>query len=1203
MLKNLSFTLKLHVVAIASALLTLLVLGVTTYQSIANQRVMDELEKVKTTEYADLSKFHTAISDVHGTLRQLHAQSKETPDTSQLKLKSAALTAQFDALVAAAPFSPGAEKTAYPLDESGVRYQRQIQSSLQSFRSAMLDTLNKLVDKPSLSQGSLLDTTLVLVETHKNLSNYSAYRRQSAANALLTQSHQIDGWVQHFDFILSAVALALLVWIILITRHSSKEFSLINELLERLGSGQTDITIEPEKYQGQTAKIFTNLARFRHALLKVKRQLNELNDTNSRKSALMEASLDALIVIDSKNLIIEYNQAAERTFGWPREAVIGQSMANLIIPTRYREGHAKGMAHLSATGEGPILRQRIEISALRQGGEEFPVELTVVPFSVGGISHFLGSLRDISERVRLDAEQLRIKNLLQESLNDRIARQFAIDQHAIVSITDEQGSIIYANEKFIQVSGYSSDELIGKSHTIVQSERHDSDFFERMWNAITSAEVWNGEVCHRAKDGHHYWVAATIVPMLTTEGIPKRYTFICTDITSQKQLETSLLQAKSAAEAANEAKSQFLANMSHEIRTPLNGVLGMLQLLQTTDLSDKQRGFTSKSQSAAQFLLHLLNDILDFSKIEANMLVFDPQPFRIEKLTQDVADLLQANADDKNITLLVSCDHFEHAVLGDEQRLRQVLLNLGSNAIKFTSKGQVSIRIRIGNRRDASVDFAFSVEDSGIGISSESQSKIFKGFTQAEASTTRRFGGSGLGLSISQGLIGLMGSHIEVHSELGRGSTFGFTIALPLAKDASELSPLQVDHLPEPLLAHQSVHIATGTATASMANAALLAAQNAAPAGKQTERQPALMGLHVLVVEDSPMNQEVAQGLLEDQGAVVTVADNGQLGLEAVLSASPPFDVVLMDIQMPVMDGFVCTMAIRKSPQFKDLPIIAMTANAMASDRDKCFSVGMNGYIGKPYNISDVVATLLRATGSRMLPQAYAGASSKVSGKHLASGLSEQTFALAAHEGIDLPAALERMGGKAAVYQRMLQTFAKELLQVCDKLRSWKDESQKDDALRLLHTFKGSAGMLGLPALSGHFAQAERDLKLAESATMAPEQVRTLEHSIAWAHPAITALLNAIENDQTNDASKSPETEALASTSETNTHGFVQELQQMMSLLSQSNMSALDAFEALQQRHGTSLGGARSSLQAALDTLNFEEAHALCEDLIEAHST
>ena len=518
------------------------------------------------------------------------------------------------------------------------------------------------------------------------------------------------------------------------------------------------------------------------------------------------------------------------------------------------------------------------------------------------------------------------------------------------------------------------------------------------------------------------------------------------------------------------------------------------------------------------------------------------------------------------------------------------------------------IKVRLDAKSDESVNLTFSVQDSGIGISPEQQANIFKGFTQAEASTTRRFGGSGLGLTISQGLVKLMGSHIEVQSELGQGSTFSFTIVLPLVKDAPVLtSELQAPHQPAQLEADTPVFSGKDNSTASVAHAAtpapLPAPTRATPPSKPTAAQGALKGMHVLVVEDSIVNQEVAQSLLEDEGAVVTVADNGQLGLEAVLSASPPFDVVLMDIQMPVMDGFASTMAIRQIPKFQDLPIIAMTANAMASDRDKCFSVGMNGYIGKPYNISDVVAALLRATASHANPKAYSGASSKAAGRHLASGLSEQTFALAAHEGIDLPAALERMGGKVAVYQRMLKTFAKELVQVCKRLTAWHEERKKDDALRLLHTFKGSAGMLGLPALSGHFAQAERDLKLAESATMAPEQVRTLEHSIAWAHPAITALLNAIENDQTNDASKSPETEALASTSETNTHGFVQELQQMMSLLSQSNMSALDAFEALQQRHGTSLGGARSSLQAALDTLNFEEAHALCEDLIEAHKT
>ncbi len=670
------------------------------------------------------------------------------------------------------------------------------------------------------------------------------------------------------------------------------------------------------------------------------------------------------------------------------------------------------------------------------------------------------------------------------------------------------------------------------------------------------------------------------------------------------QRQEELKIAVRAAQAANEAKSQFLANMSHEIRTPLNAMMGMLQLLRKTGLSDKQLDFATKSHSAALFLQRLLNDILDFSKIEANMLVFDAQPFALKDLMQEVSHVLQPPASDKGLALKVDTEALAGRVIGDEHRLRQVLLNLGSNAIKFTPSGSVHIKAEVISQGDHAVELLFSVRDTGIGIAAEQRANIFKSFTQAEASTTRRFGGSGLGLSISNGLVKLMGSHIRLQSQPGQGSTFSFRINLPLADEASQDAAQQVSQ--DTPAAQPSALGAVATEhhhpSAELASAAASSAP--VPASKATASTPLtsakpLKGLRVLVVEDSPMNQEVAKGLLEDEGAQVEVAENGQTGLDAVIAANPPFDAVLMDIQMPVMDGFVSTMAIRRIPQFQDLPIIAMTANAMASDRDKCFAIGMNGYIGKPYDIAEVVATLLRATAKHREQKAQGSPSKPGAG---GSGLSwadaavsESTLAVGAAHNIELPLALKRMGGKIGIYKRMLHSFSQDIGGIAGQLRALSPDSP-ESAMRLLHSFKGSAGMLGFRALSERLAQAERDLKQSARPSLEPEEINALSALIDTEQKAAAALLSALDDDLAQQKAHQAQSRSTLTPSEL--EAFSADMHRLIALLEASNMSAVDLFEQIHAQYPQMLGAAASSLQKAIDTLAFKNAAELCEDLL-----
>ena len=416
------------------------------------------------------------------------------------------------------------------------------------------------------------------------------------------------------------------------------------------------------------------------------------------------------------------------------------------------------------------------------------------------------------------------------------------------------------------------------------------------------------------------------------------------DMAQQQADEARLRQAKLQAEQASLAKSQFLATMSHELRTPMNAILGMLQLLQNTALNTRQLDYAKKSQGAAQSLLALLNDILDFSKIEADKMTLDAQPFLTRRLLGHLSLILTANARAQAVDLVFDIDSALPAALrGDDLRLQQILINLGSNALKFTERGRVVIAVKVLARLGDEVQLLFSVTDTGIGIAPENHEKIFSGFLQAESSTTRRFGGTGLGLAICERLVALMGGTLQLESRLGVGSCFYFKLTLPVT-DLSAVAAIDVPFARETVLT-DSAHRSPDTAVT-------------VPVAKPLR----LQGMRILLVEDNLINQQVAKELLGQEGALVFIADNGRLGVTAVRDTTPPFDVVLMDLQMPELDGFEATCEIRQILR-QTLPIVAMTANAMDSDRDACLAVGMDDHVGKPFNLTHLVTVLLRLTG------------------------------------------------------------------------------------------------------------------------------------------------------------------------------------------------------------------------------------------------
>ena len=493
-------------------------------------------------------------------------------------------------------------------------------------------------------------------------------------------------------------------------------------------------------------------------------------------------------------------------------------------------------------------------------------------------------------------------------------------------VTDADGTITLANPAACDILGYARHELtglVGDAFVRRATKGKTSPFVD----ALRDQRAFSGEEILIHKEGYPVSVGIACQPLRDEEGI-NGTVVVFHDITARK--ETEALQqvareeaekAKSAAESANRAKSEFLANMSHEIRTPMNGIIGLTQLALEEVLSPGAREYVQKAHESAQLLLRILNDILDLSRIEAGRLPIEHIPFELGKPLQQVDDLLGALIRSKGLGFSIRCaDALPQRLIGDPLRLTQILTNLVGNALKFTERGQITIDVDPVSPCPADrALICFAVSDTGIGMTETQIERIFRAFSQADTSTTRRYGGTGLGLTICRRLAELMEGDIQVESRPDHGSVFRVT--LPFALAGAPAAPAET---PSP-----------------------------------EARQP-LTGLHLLLVEDNPTNRLVATRLLEKHGASVTVATHGVEALDYLDTAEAAVDIVLMDIQMPVMDGIETTRRLRADPRFVGLPIIAMTADAMDDDRQRCLEAGMQDYVSKPIDVAALLQALAR---------------------------------------------------------------------------------------------------------------------------------------------------------------------------------------------------------------------------------------------------
>ena len=637
------------------------------------------------------------------------------------------------------------------------------------------------------------------------------------------------------------------------------------------------------------------------------------------QSAIFNSANFSSIATDAKGVIQIFNVGAERMLGYAAADVMNKITPADISDPQELIARAKALSVELATPITPGFEALVfkaargiediyELTYIREDGSRFPavVSVTALRDADGVIIGYLLIGTDNTARKLVEAEQEKLdQRLRDQQFYTRSLIEFNIDA---LMTTDPYGIITDVNKQMEALTGCTRDELIGAPFKdyFTDPERAEAG----IKRVLGERKVTDYELTACARDGKKTVVSYNATTFYDRKRLLQGVFAAARDVTERKRVEAELQQAKAAAESASRTKSEFLASMSHEIRTPMNAIMGIADLLAKTKLSPEQDKYVQIFRRAGDNLLNLINDILDLSKVEASQIELERTGFSLNDHLEKVTEMVAARAQEKGLVLLCEiAPNVPTELVGDPTRLRQVLLNLLGNAVKFTESGEVSLRVTRDADSAVPTALRFSVSDTGIGIPGEKLGQIFERFTQADSSTTRTFGGSGLGLTISKRLVELMGGRIWVESEIGKGSVFAF--AVPLEVRAA---------------AHRSATVLVG----------------AGP-------EPPLPALRILLVEDSADNRTITVAYLQDTPYRIEIAENGAVAYEKFTAGH--YDLVLMDRQIPVMDGLTATRAIRaweQTNQRPPTPIIALTASALKGDREKCLAAGCTAFLTKP---------------------------------------------------------------------------------------------------------------------------------------------------------------------------------------------------------------------------------------------------------------
>ena len=1057
----------------------------------------------------------------------------------------------------------------------------------------------------------------------------------------------------------------------------------------------------------------------------VAERTDELQRSSAMLATVYATAPVGLAFLDQDLRVVMVNDYLAKVNAIPAEAHIGRTLPELLgergvaIETPYRQVLATGrpLIEVEDSGDSPA-----EPGVMRHWLCSY--------YPVYGLKRELVGINavvlDISERMQ-QAQRNRDNEVLYRALFEGSG-----DAHVLIALG---AGFVSANQAAVRLFGCAgTEEFLAMSPASASPEhqpngrRSDALAQEYMRRALEDG-VCHFEWTHCRRDGSRFH-ADVLLNRVDIGGrgiVQGTIRDITARVVTQAALSVAsqrLEQALGAAEAASLAKGRFLANISHEIRTPMNAIMGMARLLEEADLGRRERGYVARMQMAARTLLSMLNDVLDYSKVEAGQLALERTPFSLDEVLSSIGVLSATGAWNKGIEPVLAVDPAVPArLVGDPMRLQQVLLNLTSNAIKFTERGEVVLAITVAARAQDRVQLAFAVRDTGIGIAPEQQQRMFEAFSQADSSTSRRYGGTGLGLAISRRLVDLMGGELDVESAPGAGATFRFAawfgtadVATDVAGDAAVEPPLAApapDAPQQPLTALVADDNASSRAALSallagqgwrvdgadsgaaalallrdvarsggrydvafidsampdldgasviayaradqsiaMPRCALLAADPeherlaalalelrvgavlAKPFTPQTLREalselrgsaaaPAaplaaplggrLAGLHVLVVEDNLLNQEVANYVLVHAGASVDFADNGRVALSMLDEDGDRYDAVLMDLQMPVMDGVEATGAIR-AMGLHDLPIIAMTANAMEEDRRRTLAAGMNAYLPKPVDVDELVATLGRLTG-RAAPRLGAdGAPDTASAASSAtsSAISDATLAatspaipsatapaLPAHlPGIDLKATLPRFGGSFASFAALFRRFEASQGGVVDEVRARLAQDDRSGAGQCMHRLRGVAANLGAAEVAQQALEVEQALRGEDAAALALRLAR-LEEALAVVYGAARELA-----PEAPPAPAQAQVQAGAASSAAPRSGPQEgcelhaALAQLLDLLQNNNMKAIAHFDTLHPSLARVAPARTPPLADAVATLRFETAAELVRAIL-----
>jgi PAS domain S-box-containing protein len=647
-----------------------------------------------------------------------------------------------------------------------------------------------------------------------------------------------------------------------------------------------------------------------------------LRASESRYRRLFEAAQDGILLLNAETAQIE--DANPYVIG-----LLGYSHAEMLGKKLWEVGafaDAAKSADMFAQLQDRGYVRYADLPLKTRTGALINVEFVSNAYDCAGVRVIQCNIRNITDQRKAE-EQVRKLSLVVEQSPECI----------VISNLDTE--IEYVNEALLCHSGYSREEIVGKKARILHAPLNGLETYTDLLAAVTQGRSWKGEFRSRRKDGSEFTESAIVAPIRQPDGTTSHYVTITQDNTQRKrdaeELERyrhrledlvefrtrELAVAKQAAEAANIAKSAFLANMSHEIRTPLVAITGMAYLIRRSQVTPQQAEWLTMLEAGGQHLLELINAVLDLSKIDAGKLVLEEGDVSVGRIAANVASMFFERAAAKHLKLLVETQAVPRALLGDAPRLQQALVNYAANAVKFTDSGSVTLRALCVEDNPSNALVRFEVQDTGIGVAPAALPRLFSAFEQADNSTTRKYGGTGLGLAIVKQLARLMGGDVGVESRPGLGSTFWFTARLRKNAQPGAVHAVQ-------------------------------------ESSAQAELTRSHAGARILLVDDEPMNREVTLELLRSAVPNVDVAQDGN---EAVkLAALRVYDLILMDVQMPGMDGLEATRRIRSLPAGADTPIIALTANAFAEDKARCLAAGMDDFLAKPFHPDSLFRTLVK---------------------------------------------------------------------------------------------------------------------------------------------------------------------------------------------------------------------------------------------------